>query len=1277
MNPIYVILGFIIVGTILVNLLFLLNVKKEYRYKQSALPLLAIGTSIVFIVIDGWVLSKLEQTIFQQFTGSFTYHIILLNITFLILFLFIKCIWRVIMGLQQLASDQPGNTVSIFSKVGNVFLMVIPVEVMNKWKRKIGDQQSVSIFYTKKRGKIFLKNEWSNFSIYFRIASIIPITFFLLLVIANEFSYDLLLYLPYYPILSLVIIMEITWYLDGKRLPYTVGSIDGKDAIATKLTTFENLFEEYSELWKEQVIIKGKMNENQYSHRRVNHFSYEKISSEPEIQLMVNAICDDLKKDKIVINESYTRVLTNLLEEKDVLIEDPLYEDFSPYFFPALYHLLSKNKKMIVLAHSRQSARESVEWLRKGLTKVSGIKYLWKISTFHDALEQNTNPDLLVVSPDTLNEKSFLHYLNQFEKTKSLEAVILLQAERIIPNYSMILHTFNLNVLELIKKKPQYIIFSDWFEGLEHTIRNVFYCEPIDILTTSPHSQKMYYIIWKTEGEQWYQQRILPKLSHRKIENEVVLALPALQAGINPVHFLNQSKTNISEGIQDILDSKPLLYSKGLPLETIDHFDQLVNVHDGKLSMDTSNFTFLLVRDHNYNLINTLKQWNSTASTASFVHVVSEPYLLREYLAEQFDFFVDNHRMISQLAPRVSDTQWSVAYFLLERLCHTFLDEKLILRYLSDANIKDFSSTIEGIESLFRRIFGNKVDYWSNVESKETVKFDRQKKDFIKVIQYRLPFSIREQILPKWYRFIEIRHNGKAIGEVFEGHIYQQYLPGQLHSFNGEPYRIRKIDMEAGYVEVSFESIYDQEYYLPVNHYSVTSMKNEGNTSFKKIAFAQLEMTMNMYQANISITTSGYHEIGHPGSMKSLKYHSFTESKEEIVRSYENGSLLLVKIRSRQEKSLKHEQIAFTLSILLNELFVTLFPTSHQFLKSCTTFNIANDDDKDILFKQIASMQSTFEINDSVDDESIRIYIIEDSPIHLGLLESIRENWEHIFNILNDYLFWFIYESDKEQSYLKFGYESISTELLLEDCLYILDNILTKKKLREIRAEYCNGTLENELVPITTREEFCVFCGKVFPAAQFIELDDGRERCYTCNLTAIDKVAEVEPLYKQVREFFKENYKVDLRYDIELKVLNTETIHKMSGIPYIKQPGHPRITGKAILEFNEKMIVIIENGSPKTITLATLAHELTHIWQYDNLNVEDMSIEELEGFATWVEINLLESLGELPYADLLRRNLEVRDDEYGKGYKLILEKLEEHSLASTPFELFVGETVYD
>ncbi|MFL6517644.1 MAG: hypothetical protein ACJ8GL_06175, partial [Bacillus sp. (in: firmicutes)] len=100
-----------------------------------------------------------------------------------------------------------------------------------------------------------------------------------------------------------------------------------------------------------------------------------------------------------------------------------------------------------------------------------------------------------------------------------------------------------------------------------------------------------------------------------------------------------------------------------------------------------------------------------------------------------------------------------------------------------------------------------------------------------------------------------------------------------------------------------------------------------------------------------------------------------------------------------------------------------------------------------------------------------------------------------------------------------------------------------------------------------------------------------------------------------------------------------------------------------------------ENGSPKIYTLSTLAHELTHIWQYVNLDVEKLTLAELEGFASWVEVHMMTQLGEIPYADMLKQQLLNRQDEYGIGYRLIVEKLSKHTNTNTPFEFYVAEEV--
>jgi hypothetical protein len=108
------------------------------------------------------------------------------------------------------------------------------------------------------------------------------------------------------------------------------------------------------------------------------------------------------------------------------------------------------------------------------------------------------------------------------------------------------------------------------------------------------------------------------------------------------------------------------------------------------------------------------------------------------------------------------------------------------------------------------------------------------------------------------------------------------------------------------------------------------------------------------------------------------------------------------------------------------------------------------------------------------------------------------------------------------------------------------------------------------------------------------------------------------------------------------------------------------------MDADDNIKVLIENGSPRTHTLSTLAHELTHVWQFDNLKFHEYKLEEMEGFASWVEIDLLTKIGETRYANKLKENLLQRQDEYGIGYRLIIEKLAELPEGATPFELFHG-----
>jgi hypothetical protein len=1262
--------SFIVLG-VCITLLYTANFSQNQRFKQLYHPLMALFICISWLLLDEWLTGIYEEFLKERLPSLLSNIQLLINVTILFSVLSVKWCWKV---AGSLPFQPRGDTliVKLVKKIGSVFY---PQEFVNRLKTKRLEQGTVSLVYFKSRGKIYLKKEWTYLSAFFKIAAIFPLLLMVLLTVANVYELTLIQYLPAYPIISFILLMEIAWFLNGQKVPYSEGKIAGNDAVSRRLTTYEELFHQYKELWEDRLLTSGIVRENEHFHHRKNHFAYENISPDLEHQLVIRSICEELKKKNIILDESYTTMMSEIIQENDVLIEDVHYTEFSSYFFPALYHLLAKNKKILMIAHSQVAAAEAVEWVSKGIREESGVDQLWKVSTYLDALEQNIDSDVLIVTPETLTEKRFLHYFRQLEKTRHLEGILLLQAEKLIPTYSTIIHAFNLNVRELLGKKPQYIILTEWYEGLDHTIRSVLQCEPRAIAAPPGTSQNLYYMVWKNEGEKWFQQKILPKISHRHLESEVALSMPALKANIEPVHFIDQQKTTVKESLKEMIDMKKALFEINFDLETLDQLAKMFQVQDSNLRVPMDDCTLLVIRDQHHNLVRLLNLWKGTGKEASFVHIVSPPYLLRDYLADQLDFFMSTNRTIAPLAPRLSQSLWSIACCLLERLSHFYIMEEEVESYLSRAKISSYRSVVEGIHELFSNTFGFKLAYRSNIESEEFVTFDRSKKDFVTRKRYRIPYSAKEKILPKGLGFIQIKHNDKCLLEIFEGHLYQQYLPGQYHSFNGELYKIQKVDIEYGMVDVTFEQIFEQKYYRPITEYRISKMSEERNFKRKTISFEQIEVCMGAVQAHVYVKTSGYVEMSEMLNLKSMKVHAYHQD-EQLTRHYENGHILRIEIVSKLGQIENAEKIEFTIALLLNELFVSLFPDTHHFVKACVTLDESFFDQTHSQSRNLHLIFPTFHVEDDPEKEgNITLYIIEDSPVHLGMVEAIGQNWEKVMDQLNDYLFWLLNESKGRSDYLYFGYDQYPAELALYESFAVLDTLLSRKKLREVRTDYHGRMVEEDIIKMNTSETQCVFCGKSVSSAQLHQLNDGRKRCLTCNESAVDHVLGVEPLYREVRQFFKDVYLVNLPEDIALSVLSTAEIHNMSGLPFIPEAGNPRLTGKASVDGDGKLRVLVENGSPRTHTLSTLAHELTHIWQNENLQVDELDLEELEGFASWVEVHMMTQMGEVPYANMLKEQLESRQDSYGRGYRLINEKLSILPYNATPFDLYVPDEV--
>ena len=225
------------------------------------------------------------------------------------------------------------------------------------------------------------------------------------------------------------------------------------------------------------------------------------------------------------------------------------------------------------------------------------------------------------------------------------------------------------------------------------------------------------------------------------------------------------------------------------------------------------------------------------------------------------------------------------------------------------------------------------------------------------------------------------------------------------------------------------------------------------------------------------------------------------------------------------------------------------------------------------------------------------------------------------------------------------------------------------------RAGFDGGTLKKARVgvgPAARRafefepvgKNYCDFCWAPIMGGEFDRLRDGRERCTRCSETIVETQEELADLITVTRRYFTLALGTNLDVAIDVKMVNAKEIAKRTGERFEPTPGvDSRILGYAT-SGPEGYSLCIENGAPRLATISTVAHELTHIWQYLNWKrgmVEtyygaENKLTVYEGMATWTQVQYLMSIGEHEFAERQRAYAEGRRDEYGEGFRLFVQR---------------------
>ncbi len=220
------------------------------------------------------------------------------------------------------------------------------------------------------------------------------------------------------------------------------------------------------------------------------------------------------------------------------------------------------------------------------------------------------------------------------------------------------------------------------------------------------------------------------------------------------------------------------------------------------------------------------------------------------------------------------------------------------------------------------------------------------------------------------------------------------------------------------------------------------------------------------------------------------------------------------------------------------------------------------------------------------------------------------------------------------------------------------DNSLTQARERAMESL----VFELAYDPHKDNCRYCDFCGAELIGVEYEIIADGRERCNECSNTVLKTVDEFKEAFLEVRKNMEAMFGIKILASVDVKTMDARKLARKLHMDFTPTPGFDgRVLGVAITEKGVYRLYV-ENQSPYLNAVATIAHELTHIWQYVNWNRKSIikkygkKLEKCiyEGMAKWVEIQYLYFINEPERAYRELCATLQREDEYGFGLKLYL-----------------------
>ena len=1007
--------------------------------------------------------------------------------------------------------------------------------------------------------------------------------------------------------------------------------------------------------------------------------------SNPTYKDALQYIHEEMKRQYGSVVQNYMEGLDAVFNGRHVYFGASFYSQVGEYIVSYTYIRLLAGERQIFIVSDRSKVKSLEKYIGRRLTEMTGARNenTWRV---YSAGANINEADVLIAVPEDFATDNLVeNYPAFFEEACN---AVFIDADRILNLNSYLCTVMASRLFVATNRRIRFLFLSrDILQGFTASLQK-FFCIGEDIVecNSAAENESVSYMLWNRETDIVY---------HRAGQSlttlEGMIAEAAYHADV--------------DGIR-ILTSVPLTAA-----EKEDFVTHRVEINE--FHKEVPQVNYMICTDDRCNLAAALYAYTRFhGKRASVLHILSRPYLLREYFTDRVEEYVNRSAFIKPMVtehaekeklqllrllcdatsnpggmsqsyfegrideamkkkglPVAADLDARVA-FLIEELTG---DSMLGFRYdgeedfvtLEEAMAPDISDD-ESERGPLHTVAREPANEYYGPVTPESVSGYQLKKEM------HITFLKLDDIFSKLLRYnerVSLLLHGNVIGKLdtFPERVYQQYLPGQSIIYDNCEYEIESIADDKRTITLRQKNTTDNTCLdtALLRRYKVGTPENmdvlPGVRYYTTGVLEQISVT---YQtAPIYGETYGFLNL-----MANCQTLDFVKGavgnprlEDRVVkkqaRDLEKGLLLSVRLTSREEVK---DGVRKLLSAVFNEFVRTMFPDAFRCIAVCPVLleTPVPEEIEDAYLSRVEALYPHITPDSGVkaDKNSVELLILNDAVEDIGVLDRLYDGagrvMEEQFSHIIDYLKWLKNNPklpDGQSHYIYFGAEELPSVYDIDGCIRLLENCV-----RRFSDEETKGIGDKQAAP-----ELCAFCHKPLVKGRFSNFSEHRYICFDCETTSILDDESLASLAEEVREYWASKFPAE-----EIPEGVTVAADDVYELP------EGKVQSSCYYKVDpDKKLILVEGDNPKNNSFVSVLRGYLAIWQQQN----DLITPQAEAVLTYEELCFLEKEGKADTVAWIRENLET----YVADMLTELETFLEKDPSATSFDFLRSTAISD